>query len=129
MFLQEGVACIMFLYVLAQTRSLSWHRKLNTLVRQNKKGASSMDGAPFVVGVVTLLKQFHSSHIHTFLGYMGQYIRSQLSATATAKVAQGIPVEVKSALFFLEEFCKFSGVSRASIETVVPSYLFDRILS
>ena len=39
-------------------------------------------GAPLVVGVITILKQFHSSHTHTFLGYLGQYVRSNISAGA-----------------------------------------------
>lgn len=41
----------------------------------HKKDKRAYDGTPFVVGVITLLKQLHSSVTTKFLGYLGQYIR------------------------------------------------------
>lgn len=45
-----------------------------------KKPTEPVDGAPFVAGVVTLLKQFHSENTDQFLAYLGQYVRSLLEA-------------------------------------------------
>ena len=41
-----------------------------------KPGADLLDGAPFVTGIFTLLKQFHSEITDQFLAVMGQYARS-----------------------------------------------------
>jgi len=117
----EGLPCLMFLFVLSQVSKLQWNRKLNTLECLQKN--VNLDGAPFVVGVITLLKQFHSSHTHTFLGYLGQYARSSIH---TSKQESDIPAPVRGVLLFLEEFCKFSSLSRKAINAIVPSYIFDR---
>ena len=42
----------------------------------SKKPAEPIDGAPFVTGTITLLKQFHSENTDLFLAYLGQYVRS-----------------------------------------------------
>ena len=41
-----------------------------------KKPGADLDGAPFVTGIFTLLKQFHSEITDQFLAVMGQYVRS-----------------------------------------------------
>ena len=53
-------------YTKLKVMKLEWNAQANTLVAVQKGGV--IDGAPFVVGVITILKQFHSSHTHTFLG-------------------------------------------------------------
>ena len=42
----------------------------------SKKPSEPVDGAPFVAGIVTLLKQFHSENTDQFLALLGQYVRS-----------------------------------------------------
>lgn len=124
----EGLPCLMFLFVLSQVTKLAWSNKLNTLVTASvSKGGKGggMDGTPFVVGVITIMKQFHSSHTHTFLGYLGQYVRANVSASSSKKEAE-LPSTVTKVLLFLEEYCKFSKMSRKAIEAIIPSYLFDR---
>lgn len=120
----DGIAVLLFLFVLSEVQKLKWNRRLSTLVKSNEKVA--FDGAPFVVGIATVLKQFHSSHTHTFLAYLGQYIRSTISAAAPPAKSAKVPGVVINLLYFLEEFCKFSAVDRHAIESVVPPYLFDR---
>lgn len=41
-----------------------------------RKPGDPVDGTPFVVGTVTLLKQFHSECTRDFLALLGQYLRS-----------------------------------------------------
>lgn len=118
----EGLPCLLFLFVLAQVMRLEWSPALNTMVSTAKNG--NLDGAPLVVGVITILKQFHSSHTHTFLGYLGQYVRSNISASGDKATA--LPASVSKVLLFLEEFCKFNSMSRKAIDAIVPSYIFDR---
>lgn len=46
-----------------------------------KKDKTGVDSAAFVLGIITLLKQFHSLYTHKFLAYLGQYIRGFISVT------------------------------------------------
>ena len=41
-----------------------------------KRTSDPLDGAPFIAGCVTLLRQFHSDNSHHCLLLLGQYIRS-----------------------------------------------------
>jgi hypothetical protein len=52
-----------------------------TIMAQKPKDKSSVDAIPFVVGVITLLKQFHSVYTQQFLAYLGQYVRSLINIT------------------------------------------------
>lgn len=44
-----------------------------------------IDGAPFVAGCLTILRQFHSDHIEECVALFGQYIRSMVDAQQTGK--------------------------------------------
>lgn len=46
-----------------------------------KKSADPLDGAPFIAGTVTLLKQFHSENTEQFFALLGQYVRSLIAST------------------------------------------------
>jgi len=46
-----------------------------------KKPADPLDGAPFIAGTVTLLKQFHSENTEQFFALLGQYVRSAIAST------------------------------------------------
>ena len=48
-------------------------------------GTEPLDGAPFVAGCVTLLRQFHSDNAEHCLALIGQYVRSMVEAAATAR--------------------------------------------
>lgn len=119
----EGIAVLMFLFVLAQTEKLTWSSQMSTLTSSDKK--APLDGAPLVMGVITILRQFHSSHTHTFLAYLGQYVRANIKSSSSSK-GSAIPANVTKVLLFLEEFCRFSYTSRKAVDAIVPSYIFDR---
>lgn len=124
----EGLATVMFLFVLYHVPKLGWHEGLATLIPRGKKEGSQLDGAPFVVGVLTVLKQFHSDHTLAFLSYLGQFVRASMSSVAASGKMQVLPPEISGVLLFLEEFCKFSSTSRQAVEAFIPPYLFDRFL-
>lgn len=46
----------------------------------SKRANDSLDGAPFVVGMVTLLKQFHSDNTDQFFALLSQYVRSFITS-------------------------------------------------
>ncbi len=69
---------IIALMVLSQLPKFVWGPRMSSFVSKDKK--DFLDGPPFVVGIITVLKQFHSSHSLTFLGYLAQYIRGHVVA-------------------------------------------------
>src|SRR5690606_432295 len=116
----EYLPLLVFFFVLAQSQKLQYNSNRATL--ENKDKNLPLDGAPLVVGVITLLKQFHSQHTHTFLSYCGQYVRSLVSASpagmgagAAGKVA--VTQEVVSLLLFLEEYCKSDRQTKPRLQT------------
>ncbi|KNC47128.1 WASH complex subunit strumpellin [Thecamonas trahens ATCC 50062] len=123
-----SMALLVFLFVLSVLPQLTYDPRLDTFVNSSKKVA--LDGAPFVVGVVTLLKQFHASVTTTFLKYMGQYIRASMAEALLGRRGKGARVyspEVRSALLFLHQFCTYGGAKRKDVEQFVPAYVVDRL--
>lgn len=43
-----------------------------------RKPADPIDWPPLVLGLLTLLKQFHSRYTEQFLGLIGQFVRSTM---------------------------------------------------
>mmetsp|Transcript_15699 Transcript_15699/g.24851 ORF Transcript_15699/g.24851 Transcript_15699/m.24851 type:complete len:115 (-) Transcript_15699:134-478(-) len=106
---------------------LKWSKDISTLVAKNPRGG--IDGAPLVVGVITILKQFHSSNTTKFIGYLAQYVTSAVnSERGSSKSSSGteLPPQAVKALLFLEQFCSFSKMSRKLVDGLLPSYLMDR---
>lgn len=87
-----------------------------------------MDGVPFIVGLITLLKQFHSEDRELYLGFLGQYIRSRLDniKTVTAKNAE-IPNDAEIIAHMVDDYCKLADIPRKQVEGIIPPFLCDRI--
>lgn len=49
----------------------------------SRKSLDPLDGAPFVAGCVTLLRQFHSDNTEQCLQLLGQYVRSMIESHVT----------------------------------------------
>mmetsp|Transcript_21478 Transcript_21478/g.35261 ORF Transcript_21478/g.35261 Transcript_21478/m.35261 type:complete len:1140 (+) Transcript_21478:113-3532(+) len=119
----HGLSCVMFLFVLEQLQKLKWNKRISTLTAKNQR--DGVDGGPLVVGVITILKQFHSSHTTQFLRYLAQYVNVSVSG-AKASRNGNLPTNAISALLFLEQFCSFSKIDRKIVDSLVPAYLLDR---
>lgn len=42
----------------------------------SRKPTDTIDGPPFLIGVLTILKQFNSQQTDVFIQFMAQYIKS-----------------------------------------------------
>ena len=51
-----------------------------------RKATESLDGAPFVAGCVTLLRQFHSDNTEHCLARVGQFVRSLVEVQVTTRL-------------------------------------------
>eukprot|EP01125_Pyxidicula_operculata_P012814 TRINITY_DN4218_c0_g1_i3.p1 TRINITY_DN4218_c0_g1~~TRINITY_DN4218_c0_g1_i3.p1 ORF type:complete len:1114 (+),score=245.98 TRINITY_DN4218_c0_g1_i3:40-3381(+) len=69
----DDFAFILFLIVLRQLSRFTFEAHLGERPRTKKE---TIDDTPFVIGLITILKQFHSSNVTEFLTYIGQFLRS-----------------------------------------------------
>eukprot|EP00005_Dracoamoeba_jomungandri_P006405 CAMPEP_0174262476 /NCGR_PEP_ID=MMETSP0439-20130205/12995_1 /TAXON_ID=0 /ORGANISM="Stereomyxa ramosa, Strain Chinc5" /LENGTH=1153 /DNA_ID=CAMNT_0015347191 /DNA_START=64 /DNA_END=3525 /DNA_ORIENTATION=- len=124
----QSFPVLMFLFIISQMPKFYYNNTLRNIMSK-KKDKHAVDGAPFVVGVVTLLKQFHSAYTQKFLAYLGQYVRSLVSVSVgsdTKGKMTDLPEEVTNVLLFLQEFCKYGKISRKAVEGYFPAYIFDQ---
>ncbi|KAJ1470743.1 WASH complex, subunit strumpellin [Baffinella frigidus] len=74
----DGIALFLMLFAVAQLTNYTLDPALNLLVPKEKNG---LDSAAITVGILTVLKQFHSSHTQKFVAYLLQYVRCQANPT------------------------------------------------
>ncbi len=116
---------LMALFVLSELQNFAYDATLQQLVHKNKK-KGFFDFAPFVVGVLSLFKQFHSLHVQLFLSYLGQYVRTMVNSMDRSKKNMSeLPEPVVNCLMFLEEFVNYGGLQRRIVEQYVPKWLLD----
>lgn len=135
----ESLPVLLLFFVITYMSKVQWDREFCTLVR--RKPTFALDGMPLVVGVWTLLKQFHPSYTKQLLAYLGQFVRSTVhgvlhnadlgslaSGGKKGSETQGpMPLEVTNTLLFVSMLAKVGGLPRAAVAEFIPSYLFDSI--
>uniref|UniRef100_A0A8C2X1H7 WASH complex subunit 5 n=1 Tax=Cyclopterus lumpus TaxID=8103 RepID=A0A8C2X1H7_CYCLU len=99
---------INFLFVIAQLPRLLYNKNRGMTC---KKATDAVDWPPLVLGMLTLLKQFHSRYTQQFLALIGQFIRSIMEQCTSQKIPD-MPSDVVGALMFLEDYVKYTKLSR-----------------
>ncbi|XP_020897630.1 WASH complex subunit 5 [Exaiptasia diaphana] len=117
-------ALINFLCVISQIPKLAYVKNMGAMVP--RKPTDQIDCAPFVVGMITVLKQFHSEFTEQFFACCGQYVRSLVEATAINARNTDLPPEVVNMLIFLEDYLSYSRLDRKAVEAHIPTYIFDQ---
>ncbi|KAF6101651.1 WASH complex subunit 5 [Phyllostomus discolor] len=112
---------INFLFLIAQLPKLQYNKNLGMVCR---KPADPVDWPPLVLGLLTLLKQFHSRYTEQFLALIGQFIRSTVEQCTSQKVPE-MPADVVGALLFLEDYVRYTKLPRRVAEAHVPNFIFD----
>ncbi|XP_040287602.1 WASH complex subunit 5 [Bufo bufo] len=110
-----------FLFLIAQLPKLQYNKSLGMTCR---KPADAIDWLPLVLGLLTLLKQFHSRYTEQFLALIGQFIRSSMEQSTSQKIPE-MPADVVGALMFLEDYVHFTKLPRRVVEAHVPNFIFD----
>lgn len=113
---------INFLCVIAHLPKLQYSKAVGMVSRRAGDG---LDWPPMVVGLLTLLKQFHSRNTEQFLALLGQLVRSLLEQCTTSQKSPEMPSDVVGTLVFLEDFVHYTQLTRQVIEAHVPSYILD----
>ncbi|CAI5779011.1 WASH complex subunit 5 [Podarcis lilfordi] len=110
-----------FLFLISQLPKLQYSKSLGMVCR---KPADPIDWPPLVLGLLTLLKQFHSRYTEQFLALIGQFVRSMMEQCTSQKVPE-MPADVVGALLFLEDYVRYTKLPRRVVEAHVPSFIFD----
>jgi WASH complex subunit strumpellin len=127
----EGLPVLLALFVVAHAKEFVYDADFGSLVRSKEEYA--IDGWPFVFGMATLLRQFHQSYAHSFLAYLGQYVRSQIGCGADAQSTAGkhadkssnIQLEVRNVIIFMSQLCSVSFLGRNALYQYVPQSLVE----
>lgn len=121
----DNYALLIFLFTLSQIDKFQFNSQLG--ITTHRKDKTQYDIAAFVIGIITLLKQFHSTHTQKYLAYMCQYIRLQINQESNnPKQGLDLTPHAISVLLFLEDFCHFARLERESVEAYLPSYIFNQ---
>uniref|UniRef100_A0AAR2J0S3 WASH complex subunit 5 n=1 Tax=Pygocentrus nattereri TaxID=42514 RepID=A0AAR2J0S3_PYGNA len=110
-----------FLFLIAQLPKLQYSKNQGMTCR---RAADPVDWVPLVLGLLTLLKQFHSRYTEQFLALIGQFIRSIMEQCTSQKIPD-MPSDVVGALMLLEDYVRYTKLPRKVVEAHVPSFIFD----
>lgn len=112
-----------FLLVISHISKLTYSKTIGELVC--KKPTDPLDAPPFIIGCITLLKQFHVKNTDKFLALMGQYVRSHVDAMPGSKTAD-MPQEILNLLVYIEDFINYAVLSRKRVEGHIPPYIMEQ---
>lgn len=111
-----------FLFLISQLPKVQYVKNQGMVC---KKNTDPIDWPPLVVGLVTLLKQFHSRYTEHFLALIGQFVRSTVEQSTTSQKIPEMPADAVAALMFLENYVHYTKLPRKVVEAHVPSFIFD----
>lgn len=77
----RNISSAMTLLTISQLSKLNHVKNISTLM--GKKLAEHIDGISFVVGILTVLKQYHVELLHLFIDQMAQYVISMADYNLT----------------------------------------------
>uniref|UniRef100_A0A6Q2XDG2 WASH complex subunit 5 n=1 Tax=Esox lucius TaxID=8010 RepID=A0A6Q2XDG2_ESOLU len=97
-----------FLFVITQLPKVQYSKNQGMTCR---KATDPVDWPPLVMGLLTLLKQFHSRYTEQFLALIGQFIRSVMEQCTSQKIPD-MPSDVVGALMFLEDYVRYTKLPR-----------------
>ncbi len=85
-----------------------------------------LDGPHFIVGLITIFKQYHHSNYKKFILYLVHYIKVSIQSGGTQTILnKSLPPEALMALTFLEELIKYDGSAREVISNNLGTFVFD----
>lgn len=115
------VAALISLNALLQ---LTYDPYVFSLVRKNKEFI--LDGPHFIVGLLTIFKQYHYNNYKKFILILIHYIKVTIQAGGPQSlISKQLPADAQMVLSFLEEIIKYDGNSRELITNNLGTYIFD----
>ncbi|KAK3865433.1 hypothetical protein Pcinc_028961 [Petrolisthes cinctipes] len=118
----KSLSLILLLTVIAQISKIHYTKSIGGLM--SIRGSEGVDGEPLVVGLVTVLRQYHQDHTLHFLQLLAQYITSYTAHTATSGSKTGdFPHEATTGLGLLHEVARELSVPLKTLSLFVPQHI------
>lgn len=108
----------LFLFTIGHVSKLNYMKNISCLTAQ--KNSYNIDGGPFVIGLATVLKQFHCDIVNFYIQCMCQYILSNVNAK------HEITSESSVAFQFLKMFVRTLGISYDIVEKNIPNSILTQ---
>lgn len=99
---------------------LSTLRRLDTKTIPNK-GQVPIDGPHFIVGVISIFKQFNPEHYRRYIHHLAHYVKSIVHVS----FGKPLPPDAGNVMTYLDELVKFDGESREVVTQALGGFVFD----
>ncbi|XP_037938965.1 WASH complex subunit homolog 5 [Teleopsis dalmanni] len=116
------IALFLFLFTLAHVSRLQFSQNTNSLLAKVVK--DTIDGIPLIVGLITILQQYHTELKTLYLTYLCQYVKMVVEANLTAKNELG--QELTTIMHFLEVFVRMSKTPRSVLTERIPPIILNQ---
>ncbi|XP_036338292.1 WASH complex subunit homolog 5 isoform X1 [Rhagoletis pomonella] len=116
------VALFLFLFTIAHLPRLQFTLNTNSLLAKNAK--DNIDGTPLLVGLLTVLQQFHKEVKFLYLTYLCQYATVIVESNISTK--SEISMEGTTALHFLETFLRLAKLPRSVLSERCPTIILNQ---
>ncbi|KAH7642710.1 wash complex subunit strumpellin-like protein [Dermatophagoides farinae] len=120
---------ILLLLLISQMPKFIYVKDINALTSSvsSQKNNESIDGTPFIFGILTILRQFHNDLSIRFFRFSSQFVNACIQAAHSPnQQKQDIPIEALNMLQFLHHCCTFGGYKRKLITQYLPDSIFDQ---
>jgi len=121
---------LLFVVVKSMLAQMKYDPVLGTLI--DTKWDSKVDGIPLIVGVSTLLKQFHPQYTSKFLSRMSAFIRAVIIETFSASHKNPESYysnDILNSLQFMHQFAIYAEIPADEMESFIPSHVYESIIS
>ncbi|XP_012278891.1 WASH complex subunit 5 isoform X2 [Orussus abietinus] len=119
----RSVASIMFLVTISQLSKLYYSKTLATLL--SKRNQDPLDTAVFIMGLRTILVQFHDSVFRHYAVLLCEYIVTAVTIDS-GRLTNDLEADGGSMLHFLEAFARCSAESKTLIHSNIPNIILDQ---
>ncbi|CAK8692488.1 unnamed protein product [Clavelina lepadiformis] len=116
-------ALLCFVFTISQLQKLQYHKPLCGLIC--KKVNDAVDAPPFIIGMLTLLKQFHPNETENYITMLGQYTRSFIDSSGAQNKIMDLPSEAINTCAFLEDFVFYGNFKQSMVKEHIPTFILE----
>lgn len=118
------MSLVFALITLNALQYLVYDTRMFTLIRSRRE--VTIDGPHFLVGILTIFKQYHNSHFRRYLMFLANYFKNLVnSAQMLPSGMKQLPIDSSPLLCLFEELMRFDGTSRDVIVQITGPFIFD----
>lgn len=117
------------LTVLAAAPQFAYDGDFRTLVQADTKATPWLDGAPFTLGMATLLKQLHPRVLRSTFAFLGQYVRTAVHSVLVSRKPDAIPPAVINSVLIMQSVCDALSLPRSLLHCYIPEHVIACVTS